>query len=234
MIDILAFGAHPDDVEIAIGGTIALHAEKGYRIGIVDLTKGERASNGTVEEREKEGLEGAKVLGAEVRVNAGLPDGYLRPNEEALARVIEIVRRFRPRIVLAPFKEDRHPDHGYAGVLVREACHLSGLKNFPAKGESYRPNKLFYYLLGKTQDPALVVDISSCVDKKWQAIACHKSQFALPGDGQVQTRVNSPLLVRYVRGRDQFFGSIIGVEYGEGFLPEEKIKVNNLMDLGGK
>ena len=233
MLDLLAFGAHPDDVEIGIGGTLALHGARGYRCGIVDLTRGEMSTNGTVEEREAEGREAARVLGAEVRVCTGLPDTYLRATEEALVKVAEIVRRFRPRVVLCPFPRDRHPDHGHAGELVREACHLAGLRKFPAGGEPYRPLDLFYYFLGKTEEPQLIVDISSHFETKWKAIACHKSQFAFLTGEERHTRVNSPLFVRYLRGRDQFFGALIGAEYGEGLVPERKVAVYDLPGLGG-
>lgn len=233
MLDILAFGAHPDDVEIGAGGILALHGAKGYRCGIVDLTRGEMGTNGTVEEREQEGLAAARVLGAEIRVNTGLPDAFLRPDAEAVRRVVETVRQYRPRIVLCPFSRDRHPDHGYAGELVREACHLAGLIKFPATGKPYRPEALFYYFLGRTEDPQLIVDISQYADTKWQAIACHKSQFSLD-EKHLQTRVNSPLFVRHVQGRDQFFGALIGAEFGEGLVAERKVAVFNLLELGGK
>ncbi len=234
MLDILAFGAHPDDVEIGVGGTLALHGAKGYRCGIVDLTRGEMSTNGTVEEREQEGLEAARVLGAEIRVNTGLPDTFLRTTEEALRRVVEVVRLYRPRVVLCPFYRDRHPDHGHAGELVREACHLAGLKKYPADGRPYRPMHLYYYFLGKTEDPQLIVDISSYASQKWQAIACHKSQFSLSREDQHKTRVNSPLFARYLRGRDQFFGALIRAEYGEGLVAENKIAIFDLPGLGGE
>lgn len=233
MLDILAFGAHPDDVEIGIGGTVALHCSRGYRCGIVDLTRGEMSTNGTVAQREAEGREAARVLGAEVRVSTGLPDAYLRAGEEALARVAETVRRYRPRVVLCPFPRDRHPDHGHAGELVREACHLAGLRKYPAAGEPYRPPHLYYYFLARTEDPFLIVDISDFADRKWQAIACHKSQFTLRAEEQHQTLVNSPLFARHIRGRDQFFGALIGARYGEGLVPERKIAVFDLPGLGG-
>ncbi len=233
MLDILAFGAHPDDVEIGIGGTLALHGARGYSCGIVDLTRGEMATNGTVEEREAEGKEAARVLGARVRLTTGLPDAYLRATEEALTKVAETVRRYRPRVVLCPFPRDRHPDHGHAGELVREACHLAGLRKYPAEGEPYRPRHLFYYFLAKTEDPPLIVDISDYAEQKWRAIACHKSQFTLRAEEQRQTLVNSPLFARHVRGRDQFFGALIGAHYGEGLVPERKVPVSDLLQLGG-
>lgn len=233
MLDILAFGAHPDDLEIGIGGTLARHAHQGCRCGMVDLTRGERASNGTVAQRAREGEKAAQVLGVEVRLTAGLPDAYLRVDRDSLHAVVEIIRRFRPRIVLAPYPEDLHPDHTYAGKLVQEACYLSGLRKYPVPGEAFRPSGLFYYFLWKTWDPVAVVDISPYITKKWQAIACHRSQFSLPEDGDLETLVNSPIFVNRIRSRDQLFGSLIGVEYGEGLVPEGKIPVKDLLGLEG-
>jgi len=233
VLDILAFGAHPDDVEIGIGGTLALHGERGYRCGIIDLTRGESSTNGTPEIRAREGKEAANILGAEVRECTGLPDAFLRPDREALQAVVETLRKHMPKIVLCPYMEDRHPDHGYAGKLVKEACHLSGLKKFPAGGEAYRPVQIFYYYLSKVEKPQLVVDISSQVKTKWKAIACHKSQFDLPQDVNLETLVNSPLFTRFICSRDQYYGSMIGVNYGEGLLSQELIKVHDLTKLGG-
>jgi len=233
LLDILAFGAHPDDVEIGIGGTLAYHGDKGYRCGIVDLTGGERATNGTPHIRAQEGKEAAEVLGAEVRECAGLPDAFLRADRPALETVVEIIRKYAPRAVLCPYPEDRHPDHEHAGRLVREACHLAGLKKFPAGGTPYRPTRIYYYFLSKMEKPQLVVDISDYASQKWKAIACHKSQFQLPREVSMETMVNSPLFIRFICGRDQYFGSLVGVQYGEGLISQEMIKVKDLLKLGG-
>ncbi|UNC92458.1 bacillithiol biosynthesis deacetylase BshB1 [Candidatus Contubernalis alkaliaceticus] len=234
MLDILAFGAHPDDVEIGIGGTIAVHTAKGFRCGIVDLTQGERASHGTPEERAREGKEAARVLGAEVRECANLPDAFIKSDDKSKKIVIELIRKFRPRIVLCPYYEDNHPDHINGSLLVKEACHLSGLLKYPAEGKAYRPSKIFYYFLGKTANPTLLIDISSQVDKKWQAIACHYSQFALPSEFRVETEVNSPLFIQYLKSRDQFFGSFIKAPYAEGLVPEGKVSLPDLFLGEGK
>ncbi len=228
MLDILAFGAHPDDVEIGIGGTIAVHTARGYRCGIVDLSRGEMASHGTPEERALEGEEAARVLGVEVRECAGLPDSFIKSDEESQEKVIELVRKYSPKIVLCPYYEDNHPDHINGSLLVKEACHLAGLSKYPAQGRPYRPEKLFYYFLGKTADPTLLIDISSHVDIKWKAIACHKSQFSLPSDTRAETLVNSPLFIQYLKSRDQFFGSLIRVPYAEGLIPEGKMSLPHL------
>ncbi|RQD77174.1 MAG: bacillithiol biosynthesis deacetylase BshB1 [Candidatus Syntrophonatronum acetioxidans] len=233
MLDILAFGAHPDDVEIGIGGTLAYHGDKGYQFGIVDLTGGERATNGTPQIRAREGKEAAEVLGAKFRECAGLPDAFLRADRPALEKVVEIIRKYAPRVVLCSYPEDRHPDHEHAGRLVREACHLAGLKKFPAGGTPYRPTRIYYYFLGKMEKPQLIVDISDYAQQKWKAIACHKSQFQLPREVSMETLVNSPIFMRYVWGRDQYFGSLVGVQYGEGLISQEMIKVNDLLKLGG-
>ncbi len=234
MLDILAFGAHPDDVEIGIGGTLALHVERGYRCGIIDLTRGEMASTGTVEIRARESLAGAHVLGVEIRENTALPDAYLRPDQEAINKVVRVIRKYKPKIVLAPFYRDYHPDHKYASLLVQEASYLAGLKKFPVNGKPHRPQQIFYYFLGQTKEPLLVVDISSSAKKKWQAIACHKSQFSFSKDKRAKTAMTLQRLVGYVRGRDQFFGALIGAKYGEGLVSESKIAVRDLLTLGSK
>ncbi|MDO9573753.1 MAG: bacillithiol biosynthesis deacetylase BshB1, partial [Candidatus Contubernalis sp.] len=141
---------------------------------------------------------------------------------------IELIRRFRPKIILCPYYEDNHPDHINGSLLVKEACHLSGLLKYPAEGKAYRPSQIYYYFLGRTADPTLLIDISSQVDKKWQAIACHYSQFALPSEIRVETMVNSPLFIQYLRSRDQFFGSLIKVPYAEGLVPQGKISLPDL------
>lgn len=228
MLDILAFGAHPDDVEIGIGGTIAVHTARGYRCGIVDLSRGELATHGTPEKRTREGEEAARVLGAEMRECLDLPDSFIQSDKESVKKVIELVRKYRPRIVLSPYYEDYHPDHINSSQLVREACHLAGLVKYPARGNPYRPLKLYFYFLGKTKDPTLLIDISSQVDIKWKAIACHKSQFSLPSNTRAETLINSPSFIQYLKSRDQFFGSLIRVPYAEGLIPEGKMSLPHL------
>ncbi|MBT9172406.1 MAG: N-acetyl-alpha-D-glucosaminyl L-malate deacetylase 1 [Syntrophomonadaceae bacterium] len=232
-LDILAFGSHPDDVEIGIGGTLIKHASQGYKCGIIDLTRGEAGSNGTPEMRREEALKAAEIMGMSVRDNLGLPDARLKVDEESLRAVIEVIRKYRPRVVLGPYWQDKHPDHLRASQLVREASYLSGLRRYPAAGEPYRPPLLCQYFLAVFAEPTFVVDISACYERKLAALSAHQSQFGLPRDIDWRTLVNNPLFIRMIQARDQYVGSMILALYGEGLYLEQKVVVEDLMVLKG-
>jgi N-acetylglucosamine malate deacetylase 1 len=232
-LDILAFGAHPDDVEIGVGGTLIRHAAMGYKCGIVDLTAGEAASNGTPEVRRQEALKAAEIMGMAARDNLGLPDAHLQVNEESLRPVIEVIRRYQPKVVIAPYHRDRHPDHIRASQLVREAAHLSGLRRYNADGEPHRPPVVAQYFLAVFEEPSFIVDISEFYEKKMGALVAHQSQFGLPSDSDWQTLVNNPRFIRLIQSRDQYVGSLIQVFYGEGIYLEHKMAVDDLMKLQG-
>lgn len=232
-IDLLAFGPHPDDVEIGAGGIIARHTAMGYQCGIVDLTAGEMASNGTVEERREEAQRAARILKCAFRECLHLPDAHLTVGRESLYRVISALRTFRPRVVLAPyFRDDRHPDHSTAGELVRRAVYLSGLKRLPLEGEPYRPEKLYFYLLSVRRSPHLILDISSVYEIKEEAIKAHQSQFFHHRSDREPTLVNDPFFMRFIRSRDSYFGSLIGVAWGEGLVMMEPPRVIDLLKWG--
>ncbi|MFW0860756.1 MAG: bacillithiol biosynthesis deacetylase BshB1 [Dethiobacter sp.] len=233
-LDILAFGAHPDDVEIGFGGTLIKHAAKGYKCGIVDLTAGEMGSNGTPEIRRQEALRAAKIMGMQLRDCLGLPDARLKINEESKRAVIEVIRKYRPHVVVGPFHADRHPDHLRASQLVREAAHLSGLRKYPAEGEAYRPAVVAQYFLAVHGEPSFIVDISEDYEKKIDALCAHESQFGLRKEADWQTLVNDPAFIRMIISRDQFVGSLIQVLYGEGIYLEDKMILNDLMSLRGR
>ena len=228
-LDILAFGPHPDDVEISIGGTLIKHARMGYKIGIVDLTAGEAGTNGTPEVRRRESLAAAEIMGAAVRDCLGLPDARLEATEAMLVPVIEVIRRYRPRIVLGPLSRDGHPDHQRAEQLVLAAAYKAGLRKYPAGGESYRPPIVLQYLLGSYRRPDLVVDITPYYEEKMRAIAAHKSQFEARGN--LETYVNDPAFLYSIRARDIFCGSLIQVAYGEGIYTEMQLSIDDLMSL---
>ncbi|NLN07555.1 MAG: bacillithiol biosynthesis deacetylase BshB1 [Firmicutes bacterium] len=230
-LDILAFGPHPDDVEIGIGGTLIKHARLGYKIGIVDLTAGEAGTNGTPETRRRESLAAAEIMGAAVRDCLGLPDARLEVTETMLVPVIEIIRRYRPLIVLGPLSRDGHPDHQRAEQLVLAAAHKAGLRKYPASGESFRPPVVLQYLLGSYRKPDLVVDISPYYEEKMRAIAAHKSQFEARGN--VETYVNDPAFLYAVRARDMFCGSLIQVAYGEAIFTDRQLAIDDLLSLQG-
>lgn len=228
-IDIIAFGAHPDDVEIGCGGYLAKSVGLGYSVGIVDLTRGEMGSNGTVEQRREEALNAAGILGASWRENLAIPDRHVEVNDEYLAKVVRLIRSFRPKIILAPYWEDRHPDHVNASKLIDEAHFAAGLKKFVPDLKGYRPAAVLNYFLNRTpQMPSFIVDISEFRDKKEAAIAAHKSQFSLLKDGW-ETVLNGGNYLYVLDSRDRYYGSLIGSRYGEGFAVKNPIPMPDPM-----
>lgn len=226
--DLLVFGAHPDDIEIGAGGLVAKQAAQGRRVVLVDLTKGEMASNGTVEERSKEAEKAAAILGVADRVNLGLPDSRIEVKEEFLEPVVRVIRRFKPRIILAPDSRDRHPDHIATSNLVTQAMFIAGLwKRYPDQ-PPHRLQKLFYYFLHYTREPSFVVDITDVYQKKQEAIMAHVSQFGTWPD---QNPTELPHLLKRVEARNGYFGSLIKVEYGEGFYSAEPLKIDDVLTL---
>ncbi|UMZ73226.1 bacillithiol biosynthesis deacetylase BshB1 [Natranaerofaba carboxydovora] len=231
-LDIMAFGAHPDDCEIGIGGVLALHADKGYKVGICDLTQGEMSTNGDIELRKEEANEAAKILKLEVRENAKIPDGFVRETDKYVDIVIGIIRKYRPRIVLAPFYEDHHPDHINASKLVKRAAHLSGLERYPVDGQKFRPKNFYYYFLGQPQNPGLVVDTTGYEETKLESIAAHRSQLGLMEEAKM-TRLTEFDLLKRIEARDRYMGYFVDSEFGEGLVPVKACKANDLTLLGG-
>ncbi|MEW5921857.1 MAG: bacillithiol biosynthesis deacetylase BshB1 [Bacillota bacterium] len=230
VLDLLAFGAHPDDVEIGAGGILAGHARRGYSCGIIDLTAGEMASNGTVPQRQAEAREAAGILKCGVRECLGLPDARLAPDRESVFLVAAALRRWQPRVVLSPyFQGDRHPDHNAAGELLGRAVFLAGLRKLPIEGEPFRPQRLYYYLLTVDLLPDMIIDISSVYTLKEQALDAHHSQFGRHDGEMVATPVNDPGFRRHIRNRDAYFGSLAGVAYGEGLIFNTKPLVTDLI-----
>lgn len=234
LLDLLAFGAHPDDVEVGAGGIIAAHTQKGYTCGIIDLTAGEMASNGTVPQRRAEARKAAAILKCTVRECLDLPDAALDTGQDAIYSVVAALRRLRPQVVLAPYyTQDRHPDHNAAGELLRRAVYLSGLRRLPVKGEPFRPQHLYFFLLSVDLVPNAIVDVSAVYSRKEEALDAHRSQFGQDRKEAVATLVNSPCYRRYVRNRDAYFGSLTGVEYGEGLIFNTTPLVNDIIRWSG-
>lgn len=231
-LDMLVFGAHPDDSEIGAGGIIALHTNKGYKVGICDLTEGELSTNGDVKIRKEEANNAAKILGVDVRENARIPDGFVEVNEENVKKLINFIRKYKPEIVLAPYFEDHHPDHENASKLIKKAAHLSGLKEYPVEGDRYRPTQFYYYFLGYPQNPGLVVNISSYEEIKLDSIAAHRSQLGYGGQA-LETRLTKFDLLKRIEARDRYMGFFINCEFGEGLLYEKAIGTCDLFMLGG-
>lgn len=227
-VDVLAVGPHPDDVELFCGGTVARMVQLGYRVGIVDLTAGERASNGTVAERTEEAKAAATVLGVSARENLGLADGGIMPGtaEDQVAAVVSMLRRWRPEFLIVPWISARHPDHAAAGHLMRRAAFMAGLHRFaPDDQAPHRPTRVLYYQNRHRFTPTFVVDISAAAETKMRAIRCHRSQVA-PRDGAA-TLVGAPDAVAIVETRDRYFGGFIGVSHAEPFRVEETLGLSD-------
>jgi bacillithiol biosynthesis deacetylase BshB1 len=218
-VDILAFGPHPDDIEIGIGGTLARHSSLGHRAGLCDLTAGEMGSNGTVAERLAEAEAAREVLGARWRINLRIPDRSLDKRADVQLRAIAgVVRVARPRVVLAPYWIDRHPDHVSASELVTEGVFNAGLRRYEALGGAWKPERICYYFINDAAAPSFVVDVSEQYDIKRQALACHVTQFAPREGGSVPTRLTSPRFQQLIESRDAQFGAQAGVEFAEGLV----------------
>ena len=231
-LDILAFGAHADDVEIGMGGTIAKYASEGKRIGICDLTKAEMSSNGTVETRMQEAEKAAGILGVKVRKALDLPDRGLFLKDEYIKKIVEVIRFYRPAIVFAPYFDDRHPDHGSCARLVEEAVFSAAVRKY---GENdslmpHRPDALFFYMINGFHKPDFVVDISKEMPKKVEALNAYESQF-MKGSSTFDT----PLVNGYiesVEAREKLFGKEVGVNYAEGFMSKKPLLIHK--DLLGE
>jgi N-acetylglucosamine malate deacetylase 1 len=233
-VDLLAIAAHRDDVELLCGGTLAKMASLGYRTGILDLTRGEMGTEGSADLRGQEADAAAEVLGVIARRNAGFPDAGLENNAETRAHVASFIRAFRPRVVILPYMEGRHPDHRIASQLGYDACFLAGLGKLPIPGEAHRPTKLLYSLTYRENavKPTFVVDITGQMETKMRAIACYDSQFSgKTWGGEVFPGGERPLYDQ-VRMHAARYGSLIRTEYGEPFYTVETIEVGDVVTLG--
>src|SRR5258706_3414319 len=222
-VDLLVFGPDPDDLEIGLGGSIAKHAAMGLRVGLCDLTAGEMASNGTVEERLAEAEAARKVLGAAWRVNLRWPDRGIGSKDDHVRLAAELVRRARPRAVALPYWSDRHPDHIAASNVLTEAIFNSGLRRYRAEGEPWKPDMTSYYFINESAPPSFVIDVTDHYDAKRRALACHASQFRPPATDAVHTRLTSPRFMKLIESRDAQFGALAGVDFAEGLIVREPL-----------
>jgi bacillithiol biosynthesis deacetylase BshB1 len=232
-IDLLAIGAHPDDVELTCAGTLIKSAKQGHRTAIIDLTGGEAGTHGSGAVRAKEAAAAAKVLGVVERVNAGFPDAHLTNDDKSRAHLAGLIRRFRPRVVILPFPIGRHPDHRIASELGRDASYLAGLKNYPAEGKPHRPEKVIYTQAYREDavKPTFVVDITAEFDAKLESIRCYASQFdginaageIFPAGGDVYDNVR----MHCARA-----GSLIRTAYGEPFMTHETVQIEDVVEMG--
>ena len=235
-LDILAFGAHPDDVELSAGGTLARHVDLGYKVGIVDLTLSQLSTRGTVENRKKEAAEAAKALGVHVRENLEMQDGFFKNDREHREQVIKIIRKYRPEIILANSPSDRHPDHEHGSQLVREANFYAGLKKISTQlngeeQEAWRAKSLFYYIQFTAHEPDIIVDIRGYKDQKIASLKAYASQFFDPNGEETNTLISSKGFMDMILGRHAVFGGMSAIFEGEGFIAEKKVAVNDLFKL---
>ena len=227
-VDVLAFGPHPDDLEIGLGGTLARHAANGLAVGLCDLTRGEMSTNGTPEDRMKEAEDARKVLGAAWRENLGLPDRAIGTSQSHTRLVVELIRRWKPRVVAVPYWQDRHPDHISSSMLVKEAVFNAKLRKYEAAGDPWQPQWICYYFINDGATPSFVVDVSDYYELKRRALACYVSQFARATD-DADTRLNSASFNRLIESRDAQFGALAGVGFAEGIVVTEPIVRDGLL-----
>ena len=234
-LDILVMAAHPDDAELSCSGTILSYIAQGKKVGIVDFTRGEMGTRGTPEIRLQESNDATKILGLHARENLGLADGFFQNDQASQLILMEVIRRYRPEIVLANALEDRHPDHGKGAKLAIDACFLSGLRMIPttdshSKSEqaAWRPKHVYHYIQDRYLEPDFVIDITEHWETKEQSIRAFKSQFFDPNSKEPNSYISSPDFLSFIQARAQEMGHKIGVKYGEGFKSQKTIQVTNL------
>ena len=235
-LDILAFGAHPDDVELGCSGTIANEISLGKKVGIIDLTRGELGTRGSVAIRNSESEKATQLLGVSVRENLDMRDGFFVNDEAHQLKIIEMIRKYQPEIVLCNAIQDRHIDHGKGSKLVSDACFLSGLRKIETKvngvlQQAWRPKVVYHYIQWENLQPDFVVNISGFIDIKMESILAYSSQFYDPNSDEPESPISSKNFLESVKYRAQDLGRIIGVPHGEGFTVERYLAVNSLSDL---
>ena len=235
-LDILAFGAHPDDVELGCSGTLAKEISLGKKVGIIDLTRGELGTRGSVAIRNSESANASEILGITVRENLDMRDGFFINDEAHQMKVIEMIRKYQPEIVICNAIQDRHIDHGKGSKLVSDACFLSGLRMIETivdgkPQEAWRPKVVYHYIQWENINPDFVVDISGFLDVKMESILAYSSQFYNPNTKEPESPISSKNFLDSVKYRAQDLGRIIGTEHGEGFTVERYLAVNSLSDL---
>ena len=237
-LDILAFGAHPDDVELGCGGTLAKEITKGKTVGIIDLTRGELGTRGTAETRDEEAKHAAQILGVAMRTNMEFADGFFVNDKKHQMELIKMIRKYKPEIVLCNAIDDRHIDHGKGSQLVSDACFLSGLLKIDTKHDDddkwqspWRPKQVYHYMQWKNLEPDFVVDVSGFMDKKMEAVKGYSSQFYDPNSKAPVSPISSKNFLESIVYRAQDLGRLIGAEHAEGFNTERYVAVKELGDL---
>lgn len=234
-LDILAIGVHPDDVELGCSGTLVNEIKRGKRVGIIDLTQGELGTRGTIETRYQEASNAAMIIGALLRENLKMRDGFFKNDEQHQLKLISAIRKYKPEIIIGNILHDRHPDHGRAGHLINDACFLSGLAKIETKDEKgktqekWRPKYFLQYIQDWYHEPDILIDISDVFGQKMKSIEAYSTQFYNPrSDDGPQTYISTPDFLDSVIARARMLGKRIGVKYAEGFISEKKIGIRDL------
>lgn len=237
-VDILAIGVHPDDIELSCAGTLFKQREKGHSIGILDLTAGELGTRGSREIRLQEAGVAAEIMGVKFRANAGLRDGFFQHNSDEAMKLIPYIRAARPRIILTNTVHDRHPDHGRAASLTRDAWFLSGLQRIdtvhPMTGEAqkaFRPEVIYSYIQDYSLEPDIVVDIGGFLEQKMAAVFAYKSQFYDPESKEPETPISGEDFMEFIKAKARTYGRWVGVDYGEGFKVHRPVGIDDLLSV---
>ena len=235
-IDILIFGAHPDDIELGCGGTILSEIEKGKTVGLIDITAGELGTRGSVEKRKQESDRASKILGVDFRLNLGMKDGFIKNDEKSQSEIIRYIRKYKPEIIICNAPDDRHIDHVEASKLVVSSSFLSGLVKIKTKLNNnnqnpWRPKNVYHYIQWKNLEPTFVVDISQHIVNKMEAVSSYDSQFYNPDSKEPETLISSEKFLDSITARSADFGRLIGVEHAEGFISNKLVGVKSLNDL---
>ena len=231
-LDALAFGAHPDDVEITCGGLLLKLADSGRSVGIIDLTRGELGTRGTAEIRTREAKAAAKIIGAKTRECLDAPDGGVRNTEETRLKVIRALRKYRPAMIIIPYWECEHPDHANAGQLIKEAAFFSGLKKIDTGQERFRPEIVIHFMTRTRFEPTFAVPIDEYFERKMEAVRAHASQFYRPeAVGEDETRISEPGFLEFLALRDRTYGAMVGAAYGEPYFMSGTPRIENPLEL---
>ena len=230
-VDILVFGAHPDDVELGCGGAVIKLVEQGKKVAIIDLTRGELGTRGTAKRRNKECENATKILGVRVRENMDFKDGFFENDEGHKLALIKKIRDYQPEIVIANAPSDRHPDHGRASQIVVDACFLSGLEKVDTKQKVWRPKAIYHYIQFNHLQPDFVIDISGQMEKKIEAVKAYKTQFYNSDSKETETIISKKGFLESVKYRAQDLGRQANCEYAEGFIAHQMLKVDSFFDI---
>ena len=236
MVDILAFGAHPDDVELSAGGTLIKHVKNGLSVGIVDLTMGEMGTRGNKTTRKMEAENARHIIGAQFRINLNLPDAFINISKESINEIVKVIRTYKPQIVLCNAVKDRHPDHGVASKLVSKSCFISGLKKFETfenniSQDVHRPVSIYHYIQDQWIDPDFIVDISDDFKQKIKAVMAFKSQFYDSESQEPSTPISSLEFLDSIKSKANLLGRSINKKFGEGFTVERPLGTDSLLKL---